>query len=90
LEEAKAYLNHPILGPRLIECCRLVTRIEGQPIENIFGRVDSLKSRSSLTLFARATAENQPFTAALEKYFQGKPDPFTIDRLRCEHSSEAE
>jgi uncharacterized protein (DUF1810 family) len=84
LDEAKAYLDHPILGTRLIECCRLVTTIEGQPIEKIFGHIDSLKFRSSLTLFARATADNQPFRAALEKYFQGKLDPLTIGKLSPE------
>jgi uncharacterized protein (DUF1810 family) len=78
LDEAKAYLIHPILGPRLVECCRLVTLIEGAPIEAIFGYPDYLKFHSSLTLFAHSTPENQPFKAALEKYFEGEPDRSTL------------
>ncbi len=81
LEEAKAYLNHSILGPRLVECCRLVTLIQGAPIQAIFDYPDYLKFHSSLTLFAHATPENQPFKAALEKYFEGKPDLSTLERL---------
>jgi uncharacterized protein (DUF1810 family) len=82
LEEARAYLSHPILGARLVECCRLVMLIPDLPIQEILGYPDYLKFRSSLTLFAHATSENQPFTAALEKYFGGKPDPLTLERLR--------
>jgi uncharacterized protein (DUF1810 family) len=82
LEEAKAYLNHPVLGPRLIDCCRLVTEIQGRSIEEILGQLDSLKFRSSLTLFTHAAPANQPFKAALQKYFAGKPDPITTDQLR--------
>ena len=81
LQEAKAYLNHPILGPRLIECCRLITLIEGRPIQEILGYPDYLKFRSSITLFAHATSENQVFTIALEKYFEGESDPLTLERL---------
>src|SRR2546425_8541472 len=55
LQEAEAYLNHPILGPRLRECSRLVTLLEGRSIDQIFGSTDSLKFRSSMTLFAHAT-----------------------------------
>ena len=86
LEEAKAYLSHPILGPRVIDCCRLATGIQGRSIEEILGQLDSLKFRSSLTLFAHAASANQPFKAALEKYFEGKPDPITMDLLRCQQS----
>jgi len=81
LEEAKAYLEHPILGPRLRECCHLVNLIEGRSIEEIFGYPDDLKFRSSMTLFTSATSENQIFKAALEKYFNGELDPSTIERL---------
>jgi uncharacterized protein (DUF1810 family) len=81
LEEAKAYLDHPILGARLRECCRLVTQVEGRSIEEIFGYPDDLKFRSSMTLFAQATAENQLFRDALEKYCNGEFDPLTLDRL---------
>jgi uncharacterized protein (DUF1810 family) len=81
LEETKAYLEHPILGPRLIECCQLVTQVESTPIEDIFGYPDYLKFRSSLTLFMQATSDNAPFKAALEKYFDGVPDPATLQRI---------
>jgi uncharacterized protein (DUF1810 family) len=81
LEEATAYLKHPILGPRLRECTRLVTRIEGRPIEEIFSDPDYLKFRSSMTLFARATSDNRVFTGALDKYFEGELDPLTLERL---------
>jgi len=81
LAEAKAYLSHPILGPRLLECCRLVTDVEGRSAEQIFGYPDYLKFRSSLTLFAAAAPDPQPFQAALEKYFEGKADPATLERL---------
>jgi uncharacterized protein (DUF1810 family) len=81
LKEAAAYLQHPILGPRLSECTRLVNRIEGRPIERILGYPDDLKFRSSMTLFAHATSENQVFTDALEKYFAGEFDRLTLERL---------
>ena len=81
LSEATAFLEHPILGPRLVECTRLVNRVEGRPIEQIFGYPDDLKFRSSMTLFAHATAENQVFVDALQKYFKGEFDPATLSRL---------
>lgn len=80
-EEAAGYLGHPTLGPRLIECTELVNRVEGQPIGNILGAIDSLKFRSSMTLFAAVDASTPAFTAALAKYFAGQPDPLTIDLL---------
>jgi uncharacterized protein (DUF1810 family) len=80
-EEAAAYLKHPILGPRLRECTRLVNLIEGRSVEQIFGYPDDLKFRSSMTLFAQVTAENGVFTDALKKYFGGEGDPLTIERL---------
>ncbi len=81
LEEAKAYLDHPILGARLRECCRLVNLVEGRSIEEIFGYPDDLKFRSSMTLFAHATSDNQIFKDALKKYFNGEDDPLTLERL---------
>ena len=83
LAEAGAYLAHPILGPRLAECTRLVNRIEGRSVEQIFGYPDDLKFRSSMTLFARAAPDDQVFVAALQKYFRGEPDPATLLRLRA-------
>jgi uncharacterized protein (DUF1810 family) len=82
LEEAAAYLAHPILGPRLKECTELVNRVEGRTIDAIFGFPDNLKFRSSITLFAQATEDNQLFNAALAKYFVGEPDSRTLELLR--------
>ena len=82
LAEAAAYLAHPILGPRLAECTQLVNLVEGRSVADIFGHPDDLKFRSSMTLFARATQDDQVFVAALQKYFQGEPDPATLLRLQ--------
>jgi uncharacterized protein (DUF1810 family) len=81
LAEATAYLDHPVLGPRLAECTGLVNAVEGRPIEQIFGYPDDLKFCSSMTLFAHATADNQVFIDALKKYFAGEFDPATLARL---------
>jgi uncharacterized protein (DUF1810 family) len=80
-EEAKAYLQHPILGPRLRECTGLVNLVEGRKIEQIFGYPDNLKFRSSMTLFARVAADNEVFVNALQKYFGGEHDRLTLARL---------
>jgi uncharacterized protein (DUF1810 family) len=80
-EEAEEYLKHPVLGPRLRECTRLVMLVEGRSINQIFGYPDDLKFRSSMTLFVSATADKQIFNDALQKYFAGEPDPLTIERL---------
>ena len=79
-KEAEAYLQHPILGPRLRECTRLVLSIEGRSSEEIFGWIDALKFRSSITLFAQAS-EEQIFKDALQKYFGGEFDRLTRERL---------
>ena len=79
--EAEAYLRHSILGPRLRECTRLVNLIDGRSIQQIFGWPDHLKFRSSMTLFAHTTSENEIFRNALHKYFDGHPDPLTLERL---------
>jgi uncharacterized protein (DUF1810 family) len=80
-QEAEAYLQHPILGARLRECARAVNRVEGRSIDQIFGAPDDLKFKSSMTLFANITSENQIFKEALQKYFDGKPDRLTIQRI---------
>jgi len=80
-EESVAYLDHPILGPRLRECTRLVTLVEGRSLAQIFGYPDDLKFRSSMTLFAQVTADNQVFLEALEKYCGGEFDRLTLERL---------
>lgn len=79
--EAVGYLEHPILGPRLRECTRLVLLADRDSIEEIFGYPDDLKFKSSMTLFKHATADNQLFTDALQKYFGGVEDPLTLERL---------
>jgi uncharacterized protein (DUF1810 family) len=81
LDEARAYLNHPVLGPRLKECTQLVLLTEGRSVEQIFGSPDDMKFRSSMTLFARVSPDNSVFADALQKYFQGVPDQLTLDRL---------
>src|SRR5215472_7529064 len=68
-------------GPRLRECTRLVNLVEGRSIGEIFGYPDDLKFRSSMTLFAQATPDNEVFVAALEKYFDGQPDNKTLKLL---------
>jgi uncharacterized protein (DUF1810 family) len=81
LAEAAAYLQHPVLGPRLKECTRLVLDVEGRSAEEIFGSPDDMKFRSSMTLFAQASTNEDIFTRALRQYFRGAPDQLTLDRL---------
>ena len=83
LAEAKAYLQHPTLGARLIECTSLVNGIAARSATEIFGGIDCLKFRSSMTLFAEATAQDQVFREALSKYFQGEPDRLTLEMLQA-------
>lgn len=80
-EEAKVYLEHPVLGSRLRECTRLVISIPDQPIDRILGYPDNLKFQSSMTLFAHASQENKIFLDALYKYFDGTFDSQTLTRL---------
>ena len=93
LGEARAYLAHPVLGPRLRECARIVADTEGRTAEQIFGSVDAVKLRSSVTLFAAAAetaategaapqeADAAVFRAVLGKYFDAVPDEATVARL---------
>lgn len=81
LDEAKAYLAHPLLGPRLRECAELALEVEGRTAREIFGAVDEMKFRSSMTLFSRAAPEEPLFSRCLEKYFGGGLDPATLERL---------
>jgi uncharacterized protein (DUF1810 family) len=81
LDEAKAFLQHPVLGPRLIECTELVNRISGRSIHDIFGYPDDLKFHSSMTLFSRAASGSTVFRQALQKYFQGRDDDRTLELL---------
>jgi uncharacterized protein (DUF1810 family) len=84
LEEARAYLDHPVLGPRMRECAGIVAGVEGKTVEEIFGDPDDLKFHSSMTLFARAaegSGGDDVFGLALKKYFGGKLDQATLARL---------
>jgi uncharacterized protein (DUF1810 family) len=81
LAEAQTYLGHDVLGARLRECTRLVNAIEGRSIDDIFGWPDNLKVRSSMTLFARVTADNAEFVRLLEKFYAGEEDPATVALL---------
>jgi uncharacterized protein (DUF1810 family) len=82
LDEAVEYLQHPILGARLLECTRLVTQITGKSIHEILGSPDDMKFRSCMTLFEQAATDKQPFAEALEKYFNGERDALTLEQLR--------
>jgi uncharacterized protein (DUF1810 family) len=81
MEEARAYLEHPMLGSRLRECTGIVVGVEGRSVEQIFGYPDDLKFHSSITLFAKAAAEAGVFGEALEKYFGGEMDRGTLERI---------
>lgn len=81
LDEARAYLNHPVLGPRLIECTGIVAEAEGRSALQIFGSIDALKLRSSMTLFMRAAPDEPLFQQVLDRLFEGEPDPATDQLL---------
>lgn len=83
-QEACAYLAHDVLGPRFRECARLVAQVDGRTAEQIFGRPDCLKVCSSMTLFAAAAAdpsERADFQAVLDKFYDGRGDPLTLEML---------
>ena len=80
--EAKAYLAHPLLGPRLLECTSLVNAVQDRTLDRIFGYPDDLKFHSSMTLFAKAdSGEPNVFAQALERYFHGREDAGTLRQL---------
>jgi uncharacterized protein (DUF1810 family) len=81
LDEAKAYLHHPVLGPRLRTCASVVAETSGRTAEHIFGGIDAVKLRSSMTLFLRAAPEDEVFAQVLERFYDGDPDPATDRRL---------
>ena len=81
LEEARAYLAHPILGPRLLQVTRILNQVEGRSAHDIFGSPDDMKLHSSLTLFAQAAPDEPAFRAALDRYFDGHIDRATLERL---------
>ncbi len=81
LEEARAYLAHPILGPRLVEAARAMLAHEGQPPEFILGGIDARKLRSCATLFAAVPGAPPEFEALLDAFHDGEPDPATRAEL---------
>jgi uncharacterized protein (DUF1810 family) len=81
LDEAIAYLDHEVLGPRLRECVSLMNTHRNKTAEQILGSVDAMKFRSSLTLFARASGDEAVFIEALDRHFGGQPDQRTLDLL---------
>ncbi|AOB33533.1 calpastatin [Bordetella sp. H567] len=81
LDEARAYLHHPVLGPRLKRACELTARAPASSAEDIFGPVDAVKFRSCLTLFDRAAPQETLFRACLDRFFDGQADPLTLSRL---------
>ena len=81
LDEARAYLEHPVLGPRLLECARALTALHGRTAEEIFGPVDAMKLRSAMTLFDRAAPDEPVFREVLDRYFGGVADDATEGRL---------
>ena len=80
LDEARAHLAHPVLGPRLAECARLAAQAPAESVEQLLGGVDALKLRSSMTLFLRADPSRPEFQQVLDRWYGGEPDPAT-DRL---------
>ncbi len=81
LNEAREYLAHPVLGPRLIECATVLAGQSGRTAEQILGGIDAVKLRSSMTLFHRAAPAEPAFRQVLDQYFGGVPDPATEQRL---------
>lgn len=81
LDEAQAYWQHPLLGPRLVQCTALVLAVEGKSALQIFGAPDDLKFCSSMTLFERVAPDEPVFAQALAKYFGGQRDRRTLDLL---------
>ncbi|MFZ1965388.1 MAG: DUF1810 domain-containing protein [Roseiarcus sp.] len=79
--EAEAYLRHPVLGPRLRECAKLVNGVNGRSAREIFGHPDDLKFHSSMTLFASVASDTVAFEDALQKYFAGRRDRLTMEKI---------
>jgi uncharacterized protein (DUF1810 family) len=82
MEEAHAYLSHPVLAPRLIEATEAMLKWAGKrEAEDILGQIDAMKFRSSMTLFAEAEGDDSLFAEALDAFFNGERDPLTLDLL---------
>jgi uncharacterized protein (DUF1810 family) len=80
-DEARAYLEHPLLGPRLLECCGLLLKAAGVSAREVFGDIDAMKFRSCLTLFAAVASGTAIFERCLDAYFAGERDPLTAQVL---------
>lgn len=80
-DEARAYLKHPTLGPRLLECAEAILRVEGKSAREILGSPDDLKLKSSATLFAHVSPPGSVFEQILEKFYGGERDAATLDQL---------
>lgn len=81
LRQAKAYLSHPVLGERLVECCEALLTHTDKTAVDVFGAVDVAKLRSSMTLFAQADGDDSIFHQVLDRFFDGKTDPHTLALL---------
>ena len=81
LEEARAYLGHPVLGRRRVESAKALPALDPEDADEVFGPVDAMKLRSSMTLFAQASPDEPVFREVLEHYFGGVPDEATLSRL---------
>ena len=81
LDDARAYLGHPVLGPRLLECARVLAASPAPDPEQVLGHVDALKLRSCMTLFAAAAPEEPVFAQVLDRWYGGEPDAETLRRL---------
>ncbi len=81
VEEARAYVGHVVLGPRLLECAASLLQVAGRSAEEIFGTVDAQKLRSSMTLFMRAAPQEVVFAEVLTRFFDGQADPATEERI---------
>ncbi|WP_372895733.1 DUF1810 domain-containing protein [Stieleria sp.] len=82
IDEARAYLSHPLLGDRLIECCQAMLSVRDRTATEILGQPDDLKLCSCATLFGSVAADDSVFQQVLERYFDGKADPRTLQLLR--------
>ena len=81
LDEARAYLDHPILGARLRECTAIIAELSGYSAFDVFGGIDALKLHSSMTLFAHAAPDDPLFKTVLDRYFDAQADPNTLSRI---------
>ena len=87
-DEAREYLAHPVLGPRLRECAQALLKLSGKSAHEIFGSPDDVKLRSSATLFAHVSQPGSVFHQLLERYFDGEPDSRSLTKLRSESAPE--